>query len=486
MTEASPWTLSELNAALAARRLSSVEATRWALSRVDATAMLGAYLHVDFDGALAQARASDERRARNDALGPLDGVPVGLKDNILVEGLPATCGSKMLQDYVAPYDASVVRRLKGAGAVILGKHNLDEFAMGSSNEHSAFGCVRNPWDTTRVPGGSSGGSAVAVATGTVVGALGTDTGGSVRQPAAFCGIVGLKPTYGRVSRHGVAAFASSLDQVGPMGRSVRDVATLLAIVAGHDARDATCAERAVPDYHVDLEAGAKGLRLGVPREYLAVEVAGDVRKAFEATLACYERVGATLVDISLPHTSAVIATYQVIATAEASSNLARYDGVRYGLRRDPGAGLHEMYRATRGEGFGREVRRRILLGTFVLSAGYHEAYYQRAQKVRSLVRRDFDEAFAQVDAVATPTTPSTAFPLGAKVDDPMGMYLTDLFTVGANLAGIPALSVPCGFDRQGLPMGLQLVGPAWSEARLLGLGRAYEREHAWHARRPSL
>ncbi|MEK7706180.1 MAG: Asp-tRNA(Asn)/Glu-tRNA(Gln) amidotransferase subunit GatA [Myxococcota bacterium] len=479
-----PETLADAAAALGAGQVSSVELTQATLAHVRATAELGAFLHVDDEGAITQARAADERHACGARLGPLDGVPLGLKDNILVEGLPATCGSQMLARFVAPYDATVTRRLKEAGAVLVGKLNMDEFAMGSSSEHSAFGAVRNPWDRTRVPGGSSGGSAVAVASGTLFGTLGTDTGGSIRQPAAFCGVVGLKPTYGRVSRSGVIAFASSLDQVGPMGRNVRDVAMLLTTIAGRDALDATSSDHAVDDYLATMGQGARGLRLGVPEEYFADGLESEVRAAIEAAIEDYRRLGAAIVAVSLPHTDVAVATYYLIATAEASSNLARYDGVRFGLRRDPGEGLREMYRATRDEGFGDEVKRRLLLGTFALSSGYYDAYYGRAQKVRTLIRRDFDDVFARVDAIVSPTTPGTAFRLGEHLADPIAMYLADVDTVSANLAGLPALSLPCGFDHRGLPIGLQLMGPAWSEACLLQLAYAYEREHDWHTRRP--
>ncbi len=477
--------LADLVDLLARGEVSSAEATRACLKRAERTRHLGAYLHLDSDGALAQARAADGRRANKASLGPLDGVPVAVKDIFLTQGLPTTCGSRMLDRFIAPYDATTVTRLKDAGAVLLGKLSMDEFAMGSSTEHCAFGPAKNPWDTSRVPGGSSGGSAVAVASGSAFAALGTDTGGSIRQPAALCGVVGLKPTYGRVSRYGVVAFASSLDQVGPLAKEVRDCALVYAGIAGHDARDSTSAQVPLDDPARDIEAGVRGVKLGVPKEYLAPGSEPSVRHAVETALSFYEAQGAQLKQVSLPHTQYAIATYYLIATAEASSNLARYDGVRYGMRVDPGLGLIDMYQATRGQGFGREVKRRIMLGTYALSAGYYDAYYRRAQQVRTLIRRDFAQAFHEVDLLVTPTSPSTAFKLGENVADPIKMYLADIFTVSANLAGLPGLSLPCGFDEQGLPIGLQLLGPAWSEATLFKVARAYEREHAWHQRRPA-
>ena len=486
MTDLHELTAHALLDALAAKQVSSVELTQAVLARAQATRSLNAYVHVDEPGALAAARAADERRARGGATGLLDGVPMALKDIFLTEGLPTTCGSKILEGFVAPYDGTAVRRLKAAGAVLTGKLNMDEFAMGSSNEHSAYGAVKNPWDPTRVPGGSSGGSAAAVAAGSSVASLGTDTGGSIRQPAALTGIVGLKPTYGRVSRYGVIAFASSLDQVGPMTKDVQDAALVLQVIAGHDERDSTSANVAVPSYSANLESGVRGLKLGVPKEYFVDGTDSEVQHAVQSALAHYEKLGAELVEVSLPHTDYGIAVYYLVATAEASSNLARYDGVRYGLRIDPGQGLNEMYTATRGEGLGHEVKRRIMLGTYALSAGYYDAYYGRAQKVRTLVRQDFAQAFANVDALVTPTSPTAAFALGANVADPVQMYLADVFTVGANLAGLPALSLPCGFTKAGLPIGLQVLGAPFSEAKLLQVARAYERDHAWSQRRAEI
>jgi aspartyl-tRNA(Asn)/glutamyl-tRNA(Gln) amidotransferase subunit A len=483
MNELHSLTLTDLSAALAAGKVTSVEATEAILARLAAKKDLGAYLYCDAEGALAQAAASDARRQAGKALGPLDGIAMGLKDIFMVNGQPTTCGSKILEHFVAPYDATVVQRLKDAGVVLLGKHSMDEFAMGSSNEHSAYGPVKNAWDPTCVPGGSSGGSATSVASGTTFVSLGTDTGGSIRQPASYTGTVGLKPTYGRVSRYGVIAYASSLDQVGPMTKDVTDCAKLLQVISGNDPRDATSAPVAVPNYSAELEAGVQGLRLGVPREYFTDGIDTEVRKLLEAALKAYEKLGAKLVEVSLPHTDVGIATYYILAPAEASSNLNRYDGVRYGSRRRGDADLLEMYLATRSEGFGDEVKRRILLGTYVLSSGYYDAYYTRAQRARTLVRRDFAAAFEKVDALVTPTAPTAAFKLGQKLADPMSMYMADTCTIAANLAGVPGISLPCGFTEAGLPVGQQLLAAPFAEALLLRLARAYERAHDWHTRR---
>ncbi|BDG09900.1 glutamyl-tRNA(Gln) amidotransferase subunit A [Anaeromyxobacter paludicola] len=469
--------IQEAAAALDDRTVSSLELTQAALARVAETdGRLGAFLAVTPERALDAARASDARRARGDARGPLDGVPVALKDIFLTQGVPTTAGSRILEGYVPPYDATVVERLQAAGAVSLGKLNMDEFAMGSSNENSAYKPCHNPWDLARTPGGSSGGSAAAVAARQVFGTLGTDTGGSIREPAAFCGVVGVKPTYGRVSRFGVIAFASSLDQPGPFGKTVADAALLLGAVAGHDPRDATSSTRPVDDYLAGLEGGAAGLRVGVPREWFQEGLEPGVERAVRGALAAYERLGAKLVEVSLPHAKYAVAAYYLIAPAEASSNLARYDGVRYGLRAKASA-LKEMYAETREQGFGPEPKRRIMLGTYALSAGYYDAYYLRAQKVRTLIRRDFDEAFARCDVVAGPVTPTAAFRLGEKVDDPLQMYLADIYTIPCNLAALPGLSLPCGLhEGQGLPVGLQLVGRPFDEATLLRAARALERE----------
>jgi aspartyl-tRNA(Asn)/glutamyl-tRNA(Gln) amidotransferase subunit A len=476
-------TLLELAAKLSSGDVTSVEATRACLARIaQVDGKVHAFLRLDEHGALAAAEASDARRKAGNPLSPLDGVPVAVKDIFLTEGVETTCASRVLQGFIPPYDATVVRLLKEAGLPILGKLNQDEFAMGSSNESSAFGPCHNPYDLTRTPGGSSGGSAAALAAREVFGALGTDTGGSIRQPAALTNTVGLKPTYGRVSRFGVIAYASSLDQPGPMARTVGDVAALMQVVARHDPRDSTSAQVEVPDYRADLEHGVAGLRLGVPRELFTEGMDPEVEAAVRTALREYERLGATLVDVSLPHTKYALATYYLLAPAEASSNLARYDGVRYGLRVKDPRGLKELYGQTRDQGFGPEVKRRIMLGTYALSAGYYDAYYLRAQKVRTLIREDFRKAFEQVDALLSPTSPVPAFKLGEKVDDPLAMYLMDIYTLPCNLAGVPGLSLPCGFTQAGLPIGLQVLGRPFDEAKLLRIGRAYEREHEWTRR----
>jgi aspartyl-tRNA(Asn)/glutamyl-tRNA(Gln) amidotransferase subunit A len=473
----------ELAAKLAAGEVSSVEATRACLARVaQVDGKVKAFLRLDEKGALAAAEASDARRKAGSPASALDGVPIGLKDIFLTEGVETTCGSRILQGFIPPYDGTPVRLLKEAGLPILGKLNMDEFAMGSSNEGSAYGLTHNPWALDRTPGGSSGGSAAAVAAREVFGALGTDTGGSIRQPAGFTNLVGLKPTYGRVSRYGVIAYASSLDQVGPMARTVADTAALLQLIARHDPQDSTCAQVETPDYLQDLEGGVRGMRLGVPREYfingMDPEVEGTVREALKA----YEQLGATLVDVSLPHTKYALASYYLLAPAEASSNLARYDGVRYGLRAKDARGLKEMYGQSRDRGFGAEVKRRIMLGTYALSAGYYDAYYLRAQKVRTLIREDFSRAFEQVDAILSPISPVPAFKLGEKANDPLSMYLMDVFTLPCNLAGLPGLSLPCGFTKSSLPIGLQILGKPFDEARMLRIARAFEREHDFHRR----
>ncbi len=481
--------LCSLRRALDAGHLSAVEATTACLRSIEATdERLGAWLAVDAEGALAQAANVDRRRAAGDALGPLAGVPLGVKDIFLTRGLTTTCASRILEGFVPPYDATVIGRLRAADAVLLGKHNMDEFAMGSSSESSGFHPVRNPWDLDRIPGGSSGGSAVAVAAGHCAGALGTDTGGSVRQPAALCGVVGLKPTYGRLSRFGVIAFASSLDQPGPLARTVRDAAALFEVCAGLDPFDATSADVPVPTGLADLPAGAdlRGLRLGVPAECFGEGLQPGVASAMRAALDVLRDLGAELVDIELPHTRFAVAAYYLIATAEASSNLARYDGVRFGRRAGAADDLHDLYGATRGAGFGLEVKRRIMLGTFALSAGYYDAYYQKASQVRTLISRDFDRAFEAVDAIVTPTSPTTAFRLGERVADPLQMYLADIFTIACNLAGLPGMSIPCGFDELNLPVGLQLLGRAFDEATVCRVGAAYEDATDWTARRPSL
>jgi aspartyl-tRNA(Asn)/glutamyl-tRNA(Gln) amidotransferase subunit A len=473
----------ELAAKLAAREVSSVEATQASLSRIaQVDPKVRAFLRVDESRALKAAGESDARRQAGSPLSALDGVPVGLKDIFLTEGVETTCGSRILEGFVPPYDATVVRLLKEAGLPLLGKLNMDEFAMGSSNEASAFFPTHNPWDLARTPGGSSGGSAAAVAAREVFGALGTDTGGSIRQPAAFTNTVGLKPTYGRVSRYGVISYASSLDQPGPMARTVADTAALFQLIARHDPLDSTSANVETPDCLTGLEDGVRGLRLGVPREYFADGMDPEVAGTLRASLEELEKLGATLVDVSLPHTKYALATYYLLAPAEASSNLARYDGIRYGLRAKDARGLKELYARTRGQGFGAEVKRRIMLGTYALSAGYYDAYYLRAQKVRTLIREDFTKAFQQVDAIVSPTSPVPPFKLGDKLDDPLSMYLMDVYTLPCNLAGLPGLSVPCGFTQGGLPIGMQLLGRPFDEARLLRIARAFEREHDFFRR----
>jgi aspartyl-tRNA(Asn)/glutamyl-tRNA(Gln) amidotransferase subunit A len=445
---------------------------------------VGAYIHLDEEDALAQARAADEAR-RAGRNGPLGGIPIAIKDVLNVRGQPCTCGSKILEGYVSPYDATAIARLRAAGALLVGRVNLDEFAMGSTTENSAIQVTRNPWNRDHVPGGSSGGSAAAVAAGEALAALGTDTGGSIRQPASFCGCVGLKPSYGRVSRYGLTAFASSLDQIGPLTADVRDAALLLGVMAGRDPLDTTSADVPVPDYEKALHADLRGLKLGLPREYFIPGMDGEVEQAVRAAVKTCEELGAEIREVSLPHTEYAIATYYIVATAEASANLARFDGVRYGRRVD-GEDPLEMYGRTRAEGFGREVKRRIVLGTYVLSSGYYDAYYRRAQKARTLIRRDFEAAFAGCDALLTPVAPTPAYRLGEKTADPLQMYLGDIFTVTANLAGICGLSVPAGFTAGGLPIGLQVLGPAFGEENILRVAHAYEQAAGWRGRRPAI
>jgi len=472
----------ELARRVRARELSARELVRATLDRIAAAdRRLGAFLHVDAEGAERRAAEIDEAVARRADPGPLAGVPIALKDMIATRGQPTTAGSRMLAGWIPPYDATVVQRLRAAGAVIIGKLNLDEFAMGSSNENSAFQPVRNPWDLDRVPGGSSGGPAAAVAAGLCAAALGTDTGGSIRQPASLCGVVGLKPTYGRVSRWGVIAFASSLDQVGPLTRTTADCALLLEVIAGFDPRDSTSVPEPAPRLAAELGRGAAGLTIGRPRELELPGVDPEVTAAVDTALEVMVHLGATVTDVSLPHAPYWLPTYYLLAPAEASSNLARYDGVRYGLRAGPpGQGLHDMYSRTRGSGFGAEVKRRIMLGTFALRSGYYDAYYKKAQQVRALIAADYQRAFDEVDLIATPTSPTAAFRLGEKTQDPVTMYLADVFTMGAPLAGLPGISVPCGFTPEGLPVGLQLTARALDEATLLRAAAAYERatDHA--------
>ena len=479
MPVADPLTIGSIRAAIANEGATATSICEAALGRIaDSDTRLGAFIEVAADAARARAAVLDRLPAN--ARGPLHGVPVALKDNLCTQGLATTAASKILAGYVPPYSATVVSRLEEAGAVVVGKANCDEFAMGSSTENSAFGPAKNPWDELRTPGGSSGGSAVAVASGMVPVSLGSDTGGSIRQPAALCGVVGLKPTYGRVSRYGLIAFASSLDQIGPFARTVADAAQMLQVMAGADVHDATASREPVPDYVSGLTGEVAGLRIGVPRSLLGEGVDPEVVTAVEQALQVLTARGARLVDVDLPHAQYAIPVYYLVATAEASSNLARFDGVRYGYRTSDARTLKTMYLRTRDEGFGAEVKRRIMLGTYVLSAGYYDAFYLKAQQVRTLIRRDYETAFATCDIVAMPTTPQPAFRLGEKVNDPLQMYLEDIFTVSANLSGLPAISVPCGFSKTRLPIGLQLTGRPFDEAGLLRAADAYERETDWH------
>jgi aspartyl-tRNA(Asn)/glutamyl-tRNA(Gln) amidotransferase subunit A len=476
--------LTELSQALARKDFSSVELVSGFLDRARRfNPSLNAFLTLDPEASLAQARAAD-RRIADGAAQPLTGIPVALKDIFCAKGWPATCGSKILADFVAPYDAHVVERLAAAGAVNLGKTNMDEFGMGSSSETSHFGPVRNPWDLNAVPGGSSGGSAAAVAARLVPAALGTDTGGSIRQPAAFCGISGLKPTYGVVSRYGMIAFASSLDQGGPMGKSAADLGLVLNAMAGFDPRDSTSLERPTEDYTRDLDRPVTGLRIGLPKEFFAGGLASDVAHAIESAVAEFKKLGCKVVEITLPKTSLSVPVYYVLAPAEASSNLARFDGVRYGYRAPEYSDLRDMYMKTRAQGFGAEVKRRILIGTYVLSHGYYDAYYLQAQKVRRLIAQDFADAFQRCDVIMGPTAPTTAFQIGAKTADPVEMYLNDIYTIPAPLAGIPGLSIPCGFGIGDLPVGLQIMGNYFSEARMLNVAHQFQRVTDWHLRMP--
>lgn len=479
----------DLTAKLKKREMSGREAMQACLAQIrQVDERIKAYLSFDESDALAQADAADAtlRNGNSHQDKPLLGVPISLKDVIAVKGQPLTCGSKILGRFISPYDATIVERLKAAGAVVFGRLNMDEFAMGSSTENSAFQVTRNPWDTARIPGGSSGGAAAAVVADECLGAFGSDTGGSVRQPAALCGCVGLKPTYGRVSRYGLVAYASSLDQIGPFAKTVRDAALLLKVVSGHDCRDSTSVAQPVQDYVAALNVGIKGLKLGWPKEYMVDGLDAEIGNAVRAAIDRLQKLGAEVVEISLPHTDYAIATYYVIATAEASANLARFDGIRYGQRVD-GNDPIDLYCKTRGAGFGAEVKRRIILGTYVLSSGYYDAYYLRAQKVRTLIRQDFLKAFEKVDAIVAPTSPTPAFKIGEKSDDPLQMYLSDIFTISANLAGICGLSLPCGFTKNPkLPIGLQLLGKPLGEETILKAAHTYEQSTEWHKERPPL
>ncbi len=443
-----------------------------------------AFITILKEGAYREAEKIQNRIDKGENLTPLTGIPISVKDIFCTEGVLTTCASKILYNFVPPYDATVVRRFKEAGAIIIGKTNMDEFAMGSSTENSAFKKTKNPWDLSRVPGGSSGGSAAAVASLMGFGSVGTDTGGSIRQPASFCGVVGLKPTYGRVSRYGMIAFASSLDQAGPFARTVEDCAILLSIIAGHDAMDSTSADIPVPDYLSELKKDIKGLKIGIPREYFIKGIDTEVEGLIKDAIKLLEKNGAIIEEVSLPHTEYGLAVYYIIAPSEASSNLARYDGVKYGYRTNNSNNLMEMYMKTRSEGFGAEVKRRIMLGTYALSSGYYDAYYRKAQQVRRLIKEDFEGAFKRVDAILTPTSPTPAFKFGEKTTDPLTMYLSDVFTIPVNLAGLPGISVPCGFSKDGLPVGLQIIGKPFDEGTILRIANNYEKATEWHKKQP--
>ncbi len=480
-------TAHELHEALEKKSVSAKELANAFYARIESVEKgVRAYNTLTQKEALAQADRIDQAIARGETVGPLAGIPIALKDNLCLDGIRTTCSSKILDTYRPPYDATVVSRLKEAGAVFLGKTNMDEFAMGSSTENSAFEKTKNPWDLSRIPGGSSGGSAAAVAASEAVAALGSDTGGSIRQPAACCGVVGLKPTYGRVSRYGLVAFASSLDQIGPLTKDVTDTATLMNVIGGYDPSDSTSANLSMPDLTRALRRDVRGVRLGVPKEYFIDGMDPEVEAAVAQAIETLKKLGAEVKEISLPHTEYAVATYYILATAEASSNLARYDGVRYGYRTPEGRDLLEMYMKTRAEGFGPEVKRRIMLGTYALSAGYYDAFYKKAQQVRTLIKRDFDEAYKAVDVIVTPTAPTPAFRFGEKTADPLQMYLSDIFTISVNLAGIPAISLPGGFSKGGLPIGLQILGRAFDEERVLRVAYTFEQETEFHKRRPSL
>jgi aspartyl-tRNA(Asn)/glutamyl-tRNA(Gln) amidotransferase subunit A len=486
MAELFHQSLTRLAEALSSQKLSSVELTQAVVDRTKAVEpRIHAFNSFDEASALQAARESDERRAAGRSLGPLDGIPIGLKDVIAVDGQPLTASSRILENFVSPYDATVTTKLRGAGAVLWGRLNCDEFAMGSSTENSAFGPTSNPWETTRVPGGSSGGSSAAVAAGEAIATLGSDTGGSIRQPASFCGVVGIKPTYGLVSRFGLAAYASSLDQIGPITRTVEDAACVLTAIAGHDERDSTSYQTEIPDYRQEILTRKGPWKLGIPKEYFGAGLDPEVSAAVERAISYYRGQGCEVKMVSLPHTQFCLDTYYIIATAEASSNLARYDGIRYGRRTAQPDDIDDLYARSRSEGFGAEVKRRIILGTYVLSSGYYDAFYLRAQKVRTLIREDFLKVYQEVDALITPTSPVPAFKIGEK-SDPLAMYLCDIYTIGVNLAGLPAISVPCGFTSAGLPIGMQLIGQPFQEPDLLALAHQYEQAHDWCTRYPSL
>ena len=486
MCEIIKMTATELAGKINKKELSSVEVTKAFLDRIEKVdTKVKAYISVCKDYALKQAKISDDKIAKGEKIGALEGVPIAIKDNILIKDIKMTAASKILENYIAPYDATVITKLKHAGAVFVGKANLDEFAMGSSTENSAFFTTRNPWNIEHIPGGSSGGSACAVAAMTAPLALGTDTGGSIRQPASCCGIVGVKPTYGRVSRFGAVAFASSLDQIGPMSKTVEDSALLLNIIAGYDRKDSTSINVEVPNYLENIKDSIKGLKIGLPKEYFIDGLDKDVKNALDKAIEVYKSLGAEIIEISLPHTDYAVAVYYIICCSEASSNLARYDGVRYGFRANCNNLLDE-YQKSRGQGFGAEVKRRIMLGTYALSAGYYDAFYGKAQKVRTLIKQDFENAFNKVDIILTPSAPTPAFKIGEKSSDPLQMYLSDIFTISCNLAAIAAISVPCGFSQKGIPIGMQLLAKHFDEKTMFKVAYAYEQATSWHKEFPKI
>jgi aspartyl-tRNA(Asn)/glutamyl-tRNA(Gln) amidotransferase subunit A len=479
--------ISQLQKGFADKSFTSVELMRSVIERTESVeGRINAFIDRDIESALQQAEAADERRSRGQSLGSLDGIPVGIKDILAVKDQPLRCASKMLGSYISPYDATCIENLKNSGAIIWGRLNMDEFAMGSSTENSAYGVTANPWNLDCIPGGSSGGSAASVAAGETIVSIGTDTGGSIRQPAALCGVVGMKPTYGLISRYGLVAFASSLDQVGPFSRTVKDSALLLESLVSYDPKDSTSLKREKESYSQMLDSPLRKLTLGIPKEFFSEGLDPEVKAIVTSAIEWYRTQGHSIVEISLPHSELCVPVYYIIATAEASSNLARFDGVRYSHRSKEAENMLELFSNSRGEGFGAEVKRRIMLGTYVLSSGYYDAYYLRAQKVRSLIRGDFEKAFDQVDAILTPTTPTPAFNRGEKSDDPLSMYLSDIFTISVNLAGLPALSVPVGFTKNQLPVGMQVIGRAFGEADILGIAHAFERSHSYYQMRPSL
>jgi aspartyl-tRNA(Asn)/glutamyl-tRNA(Gln) amidotransferase subunit A len=480
-------TIKEASNLINKKEISPVELTQSILDRIqDKDEKLNTYITVLSEKALESAKKAEEEISRGNYLGPLHGIPLGLKDIFITKNITTTCGSKMLENFIPPYDATVTQKLLDSGAVILGKNNMDEFAMGSSTETSYFGPTANPWDLQRVPGGSSGGSASATAASLCLGSVGTDTGGSIRQPAALCGVVGMKPTYGRVSRFGMIAFASSLDQAGPITKTVEDAALILNTISGPDPKDSTCVNIPVPDYTLRLKGDIKGLKIGIPKEYFIDGMDKEVEDASRKAISAMEGLGAEIIEISLPHTEYAVLTYYIIAPSEASTNLARYDGVKYGYRTEGAESLRDMYFKTRAEGFGDEVKRRIMLGTYALSSGYYDAYYLKAQRVRTLIKNDFEEAFKKVDAIMAPTTPEVAFKIGEKTEDPIKMYLSDVLTVPCNIAGLPGISVPCGFSTNGLPIGIQVLGKPFDEETVLRVAYAYEQHTDWREKTPAV